>query len=134
MDDATADADNCFPNNGSYSAVGEDILRWAIYVDSNDIEGLRFVTENDVELTYKANFPNYFPDPPAQLLGRPIGFRIELGHTGVDAATTPNQLMKLQIIYNECICPTAFFLEDSPPSDMAIKAVVGTTQTQVLAK
>lgn len=65
MDNAAADANNCSPAFGQFSAVEDDIVRWAIYVDSNDIEGLRFVTEVNEQLIYKANYILSFPDPPA---------------------------------------------------------------------
>jgi hypothetical protein len=53
-------------------------------VDSNDIEGIHFITDADNTLIFKANYPVYFPNPPVSLLGRPIGFLIEFGHTAVD--------------------------------------------------
>ena len=45
---------------------------------------------------------------------------------------TPNQPMKIQLIFNECSCPTSSFLKEAPPSSMTIEAVVGAPVTQVL--
>ena len=83
MDDAVADANVCFPTNGVFSPVDDEYVNFAIYVDSNDVEGLLFISDRGQRLTYKANYNIYQPNPPAQLLGRPIGFRIEFGHTAV---------------------------------------------------
>lgn len=96
-----------------------------MFADSNDVEGLLFGTETGSSLSYRANYPLYVPNPPAALGGRPIGFRIEFGHTATDAFTTPNQMMKVQVIYNACQCPVSMFLADAPPSDMTIEAAVG---------
>ena len=43
----------------------------------------------------------------------------------MDLMNTPNQLMKLQVIFNECVCPTSAFLADAPPEDLQITAKVG---------
>ena len=96
MDDLSADANNCFPIDGSFAVVEDDIVNFAIYVDSNDVEGLHFITSGGGDpLIYKANYPVYKPYPPAKLLGRPIGFRVEFGHTASDNLNTPNQPMKV---------------------------------------
>ena len=65
MDDVAADANNCFPADGSYEPLSEDIVRFAVFVDANDVEGLLFVTETGTELRYKANYPIYEPFPAA---------------------------------------------------------------------
>ena len=47
MDDVVADANYCFPPNGLFSNIAEDFVAFAIYVDSNDVEGLRFITADE---------------------------------------------------------------------------------------
>ena len=121
MDDPTADADLCFPSNGAVAKIDDDVVNFAIYADSNDVEGLHFLTSaGGAPLIYRANYPLYRPNPPAKLTGRPIGFRIEFGHTAVDTLNTPNQLMKVQIIQNECLCSQSEFLGDQPPQDVNV--------------
>jgi len=44
MDDITNDANVCSPAIGVFTDLTEDLAKFAIYVDSNDIEGLLFVT------------------------------------------------------------------------------------------
>lgn len=41
--------------------------------------------------------------------------------------------MKVQMIYNECACPSSEFLQDAPPADMEIMAVADTPVQQALA-
>ena len=128
LDDLDADADNCFPVDGSFEEVTEDILNFAVYADSNDVEGILFRTDSGSDLIYKANYPIYRPFPPAALKGRPIGFRVEFGHTGVDLQNTPNQPMQLQVIFNYCLCSESEFLKNAPPADMKIEALVDPPQ------
>jgi len=66
------------------------------------------------------------------MLGPPIGFLIEFGHTGVSVADTPNQMLKFQVIYNECPCPASKFLATYPPPDLSTTAVVNPAISQVL--
>ncbi len=42
MDDAGADANNC----ESFDSVTEDVTKFGVYVDSNDVEGLHFVFQS----------------------------------------------------------------------------------------
>ena len=116
VNDVAAGAINCVPSSlGDFEDVTEEIRKYAVYVDTNDVEGLRFVTESGLIHVIKANFPIFTPDPERNLKGRPIGFKIELGHTAVDALNTPNQLMQVQLIYNSCMCPDSQYLANRAP-------------------
>ena len=66
------------------------MVNFAVYVDSNDIEGLHLILDNNNLVITKANFPRFSPDPPVALKGRPIGFSVEFGHTGINEITTPD--------------------------------------------
>lgn len=111
-------------------SVDSDIINFAVYVDSNDVEGLLFDLADRTRGQYRANYPVFQPNPPVALNGRPIGFRIEFGHTAVDALNTPNQLMKVQFVYNECICPSSRFLGSNTARDLEVTAVIDVDSTQ----
>lgn len=81
MDDSANEAGNCFPADGSFSTVSEDFVAIATYVDFNDVEGFHFINAAGETNIYKANFEEFFPNPPDPLNGRAIGFRIQFGHT-----------------------------------------------------
>ena len=61
MDDAAADANNC----QNFVSITEDVTKFGVYVDSNDVEGLHFVFLSGAEKAYKANYPYYQPRPAA---------------------------------------------------------------------
>ena len=66
MDDAAKEADNCLPVAiGDYSSITEDINKFAVYVDNNDIEGIHFGTTQGTEYEFRANYPIMTPDPAA---------------------------------------------------------------------
>ena len=108
----------CYPNANvdDYSSINGEITNFAIFVDSNDIEGLYFVTGAGAATEYRANHPIFSPNPAVALAGPLIGFRIEFGSSGI----TNDQPLKLEAIYNACSCPTASFFADAPPSDLSI--------------
>lgn len=43
-------------------------------------------------------------------------------------------MMKVMIIYNECMCAESFFLGDAPPPNMAIEAIVGSPVVESLSE
>ena len=61
---------------GSFAALSEDVVNWAVYSDENDIEGILFVTTSGTRQIYKANYNIFSPNPPIAVGGRIIGFRI----------------------------------------------------------
>lgn len=65
-------------------------MRFAAYPDSNDVEGLLFITAAEETIRIKANYAISTPEPPMWLSGRALGFRVEFGHTGFDALTIPD--------------------------------------------
>ena len=71
MENEAADANNCFPPESAdtYYEIEDDIIKWALYVDSNDVEGFRLITAENEALVYKANWPQYQPNPEEQLPG-----------------------------------------------------------------
>ena len=75
MDDSERDATDC---SSRFLTISEEILYFAIYADSNDVEGIRFIPESGDRnaINIKANYPIFKPDPEYKLPGRPIGFRI----------------------------------------------------------
>ena len=89
VNDNVSGATNCSPALlGDFDLVVEEILLYAVYVDSNDVKGLRFITENGNAHIIKANYPVWTPNPEKKLQGRPIGFKIEFGHTAIDSTNT----------------------------------------------
>ena len=89
MNDFASGATNCSPASlGDFKLINEEFLAFAVYVDSNDVEGLRFITDNGNAHVIKANYPVFTPNPERKLQGRPIGFKIEFGHTAIDSTNT----------------------------------------------